>query len=235
MRTRVRENKGDGRDILASERNKRFRSSGSLKNFQSGRSRQTRNGVRQVWFHEIYSVAEVGHFSSGAGVVAPGIKHSKHCDTFHRSAAHPPIHTLRCNPGTPTPPILIIASQTTRARSFNADKNSRNVARRWSKIWRAASSNRRELFCPKLQKLSQFLNVTVVKHERMISLLPLNNFYPDRWYHTDEFKTKRKRRIIVYDSVARYGPQTSCQSKGVEERILLKHDLSEFGFCWCSH
>ena len=35
-------------------------------------------------------------------------------------------------------------------------------------------------------------------------------------YHTNEFKRKRKRRIIVYDSVTRYGPRTSCQREGLK-------------------
>ena len=36
--------------------------------------------ARQVWFREIYSVAEAGHFSVPCRCA--GIKHSKHCDTF---------------------------------------------------------------------------------------------------------------------------------------------------------
>ena len=44
----------------------------------------------------------------------------------------------------------------------------------------------------------------------MVSLLLLNNFYPVISYRY-RFKRKRKRRIIVYDSVTRYGPRTSCQ------------------------
>ena len=47
----------------------------------------------------------------------------------------------------------------------------------------------------------------------MISLLLHNNFYPA--IHTDELERKRKRRIIVYGSVTRYGPRTSCQRKGL--------------------
>ncbi|KOX75773.1 hypothetical protein WN51_12561 [Melipona quadrifasciata] len=34
-------------------------------------------------------------------------------------------------------------------------------------------------------------------------------------YHTDEFRRKGKRRIIVYGLVTRYGPQASCQRKPV--------------------
>ena len=41
----------------------------------------------------------------------------------------------------------------------------------------------------------------------MMSLLLLNNFY------LNEFKRRRKRRIVVDGSVTRYGPRTSCQSK----------------------
>ena len=36
-------------------------------------------------------------------------------------------------------------------------------------------------------------------------------------YRTDEFERKRKRRIILYDSVTRYGPRISCQRKGVNQ------------------
>ena len=37
-----------------------------------------------------------------------------------------------------------------------------------------------------------------------------------QWYRIDEFKRKRKRRIIVYSSVTRYGPRTSCKRKGLK-------------------
>ena len=41
-------------------------------------------------------------------------------------------------------------------------------------------------------------------------------------YHTNEFKRKRKRRIIVYDSVTRYGPRTTCQRKGFKRISQVK-------------
>ena len=46
----------------------------------------------------------------------------------------------------------------------------------------------------------------------MINLLLLNI------YHTDEFKGKRKRRIIVYGSVTRYGPRNQLPAQGVNRR-----------------
>ena len=55
----------------------------------------------------------------------------------------------------------------------------------------------------------------------MTSLLLLNNFYP---CDTDEFKRKRKRRIVVYDSATRYGPPTSCQRKanGQSHNLIIE-------------
>ena len=53
----------------------------------------------------------------------------------------------------------------------------------------------------------------------MTSLLLLNNFYPVISYRQvlkKKIKQKnRKRRIIEYGSVTRYGPRTSCQRKGL--------------------
>ena len=72
---------------------------------------------------------------------------------------------------------------------------------------------RREYFVPNyniFSVLSIFINVTRTK--QMINLLLLNNFYI-QWYHADEFERKRKRRIIVYGSVTRYGPRTGCKRK----------------------
>ena len=59
----------------------------------------------------------------------------------------------------------------------------------------------------------------------MIGLLLFNNFYPVMSY---EFKRKRKRRIIVYGSVARYGPRTKLLAQGVKTpRSLYQACISE--------
>ena len=76
---------------------------------------------------------------------------------------------------------------------------------------------RRECFWPKIATFSPFqicLNVTQAK--QMISSLLLNNFY-----HTDEFERRRKRRAVVYGSVTRYGPRTSCQRKRLKRTIRV--------------
>ena len=58
-------------------------------------------------------------------------------------------------------------------------------------------------FVPKLQ---YFLSSKYIYQAKQITnLLLLNNL----WYHTDEFKRKRKRRTIVHDLVTRYGPRIS--------------------------
>ena len=64
-------------------------------------------------------------------------------------------------------------------------------------------------FLSQIAIFSQFLVYLNVYYFLIISIL---------WYHTDEFK--RNRRIIVYGSVTRYGPQTSCQRKGLKLRRL---------------
>ena len=48
----------------------------------------------------------------------------------------------------------------------------------------------------------------------MTSLLPLNNFYPAISHRRVQKKTESDE-IIVYDTVTRYGPRTSCQRKGL--------------------
>ena len=40
--------------------------------------------------------------------------------------------------------------------------------------------------------------------------------------------SKRKRRIIVYDSVTRYGPQSDCQRKWPKREISIFIVLSLF-------
>ena len=52
----------------------------------------------------------------------------------------------------------------------------------------------------------------------MISSLLLNHFYPVVSYRRVR-KEKRKRRIVVYGSVARYGPRTSCKGVNVAARL----------------
>ena len=44
--------------------------------------------------------------------------------------------------------------------------------------------------------------------------------------HTDEFKGRRERRIIVHGSVTRYGPRTSCQRNGLT--VSINCDESRF-------
>ena len=53
----------------------------------------------------------------------------------------------------------------------------------------------------------------------MISLLLLNNFYFSE-YHTDEFKRKRKRRIIIH-TVHSLWSANQLPAQGVEEAIIL--------------
>ena len=61
----------------------------------------------------------------------------------------------------------------------------------------------------------------------MISLLLLsNNFYAVISYRRVQ-KKKGQRRIIVYDSVTRYGPQISCHPKGLKTQDLTRK-LSQF-------
>ena len=50
----------------------------------------------------------------------------------------------------------------------------------------------------------------------MISLLLLNRFYL-QWYHMDEFNRNRKRRIIVYGSVTRYGTRNQLPAQVVND------------------
>ena len=86
--------------------------------------------------------------------------------------------------------------------------------------WRATHV---ENFLSQIATFSQFhvyLNVTQAK--RMTSWLLLDSFHPAISYRR-EFKRNRKRRIIVYGSVTRYGPRTSCQRNGVNSK-----DLSSF-------
>ena len=42
-----------------------------------------------------------------------------------------------------------------------------------------------------------------------------------QWYRTDECKRRRKRRVIVYGSVTRYGPRTSCQREGLTAKLIV--------------
>ena len=50
----------------------------------------------------------------------------------------------------------------------------------------------------------------------MISLLLLNNFYP-----VVSFKGERKRRIVVYGSVARYGPRNQSPAQWVKGQCTI--------------
>ena len=75
-----------------------------------------------------------------------------------------------------------------------------------------------ETFAPKIAIFITILSITQAK--RIINLLFLNNFYPVMSYRTSS-KRKRKRRIIVYSLVTRYGPQTNCQRKWSEWRSYL--------------
>ena len=67
-----------------------------------------------------------------------------------------------------------------------------------------------------------FINI---KAKQIISLVLLNHF---QWYRTDEFERKGNRRIIVYGSVTRYGPRTSCQRRGLN--AAEKKSLDRWGW-----
>ena len=54
----------------------------------------------------------------------------------------------------------------------------------------------------------------VTRANQMTSLLLLNHFCPVI-YHTDVFKRERKRQIIAYGSVARYGPRNQLPAQEV--------------------
>ena len=72
---------------------------------------------------------------------------------------------------------------------------------------------RREFFFPPNRNIFPVLSITETK--QIINLLLLNHFCPTT-SHTDEFERKRKRRIIVYCSVTRYGqilPINFCNSR----------------------
>ena len=85
-----------------------------------------------------------------------------------------------------------------------------------------------ENYLSQIATFSQFqvyLNVTQAK--QMISSLLLNHFYPVI-SHRHEFK--RKRRIIVYGSVARYGPRNQLSEWGVNPLTYwnqLKIDMTK--------
>ena len=92
--------------------------------------------------------------------------------------------------------------------------------------------SRWRIFCRKIAIFSQFqlyLNITEAK--QIINLLFLsNNFY----FYSDIVLTSAKRkRIIVYGLVTRYGPQISCQRKvNLEIAYLSIVCFSLFSFIW---
>ena len=83
-------------------------------------------------------------------------------------------------------------------------------------------------FSPKIATFSQFyIYLNVIQARQTISLLLFNNFRPVVSFRR-EFKRKRKQRIIVYGPVTRYGPRTSCQSKGLISYLVLEWRRDSF-------
>ena len=85
----------------------------------------------------------------------------------------------------------------------------------------------REFFVSKLQYFLSFSEVysnIIEKAKQIINALLLNSFYRVLSYR----RLTRKRRIIVYGLVTRYGPSTSCQRKGCQHSIcaIWSADLS---------
>ena len=67
------------------------------------------------------------------------------------------------------------------------------------------------IFCPRIAIFFQFwVYLSTIQAEQIINLLLLNNFYP-----VIMTGSKRKRRIIVYGLVSRYGPQSVASASGV--------------------
>ena len=78
-------------------------------------------------------------------------------------------------------------------------------------------------FCPRLQHFLSFQELFKYynpgkTNDKFVTLLMISI----RWYRTDEFNGKRNRRIIVYGSVTRYGPQISCKGLTVY-RVSKNH------------
>ena len=51
---------------------------------------------------------------------------------------------------------------------------------------------------------------------------------------SDEFQGKRERRVTVYGSVARYGPRTSCQRKGLNLLLMLQYVRNIYNYMICA-
>ena len=83
---------------------------------------------------------------------------------------------------------------------------------RWNDVPRTS-----RIFSPKNAIFSQFLAyLSITRAKQIIDSLLLNNFYPVIIIHRRV--QRRKPRIILYGSVARYGPQN--QREGVKSNIL---------------